>query len=383
MKRIIGLGLALTLSVSLLAGCGGSKPEQKPASSAPAVSSSAAPVVSSPAPAPAAGAKVGLGHVVDIKKSKDFAPAKDGKPAVNGEAQINAVMAAVAIDGSGKILSVEIDNAQTKVAFDNAGKLVGDMKALQKTKVELGKDYGMIKASKIQKEWFEQINALEDWMKGKTIDEVKAMKTKKVDDAHPNVPDVADLTSKVTISVEGYIAAVEEAAKNSVALNGTFAKLGLGHQVDIAKSKDYTPAKDGKPAVNGQAQVNTVMTATAFDASGKVIGTKIDNAQVKVDFDNTGKVVSDKNALQKTKVELGKDYGMIKASKIQKEWFEQIAAVEAWMTGKTVADIKAMKTKKVDDAHPSVPDVADLTSKVTITVQDYMAVVEEAFKNAK
>ena len=42
-----------------------------------------------------------------------------------------------------------------------------------------------------------------------------------------------------------------------------------------------------------------------------------------------------------------------------------------------------MKTKKVDDAHPSVPDVADLTSKVTVSVQDYMAAVEEACKNAK
>jgi len=81
--------------------------------------------------------------------------------------------------------------------------------------VELGKDYGMIKASSIGKEWFEQIADLEKWMVGKTIDEIKAMKVKKVDDSHPNVPDEPDLVSKVTVSVEGYIAAVEEAVKNA------------------------------------------------------------------------------------------------------------------------------------------------------------------------
>ena len=73
----------------------------------------------------------------------------------------------------------------------------------------------MIKASSIGKEWFEQIADLEKWMVGKTIDEIKAMKVKEVDDSHPNVPDEPDLVSKVTVSVEGYIAAVEEAVKNA------------------------------------------------------------------------------------------------------------------------------------------------------------------------
>ena len=44
---------------------------------------------------------------------------------------------------------------------------------------------------------------------------------------------------------------------------------------------------------------------------------------------------------------------------------------------------KVYEGKKVDDAHPSVPDVEDLKSKVTVSVQDYIAAVEEAFKNAK
>ena len=153
--------------------------------------------------------KTGLGHVVTIGKSEDAAADKEGF------VQVDTIMAAVSVDSAGKIVSVNIDNAQTKVPFDASGKLKADLAQPQKTKVELGKDYGMIKASSIGKEWFEQIADLEKWMVGKTIDEIKAMKVKKVDDSHPNVPDEPDLVSKVTVSVEGYIAAVEEAVKNA------------------------------------------------------------------------------------------------------------------------------------------------------------------------
>ncbi len=60
----------------------------------------------------------------------------------------------------------------------------------------------MKSASGIGKEWYEQIAALENWTKGKTVDEVMAMKTKEGEAGHPAVPDEADLTSSVTISVD-------------------------------------------------------------------------------------------------------------------------------------------------------------------------------------
>jgi len=154
-------------------------------------------------------------------------------------------------------------------------------------------------------------------------------------------------------------------------------KTGLGHVVSIEKSTDATAEKEGN------AQVDTVMAAVTFDADGKILSVTIDNAQTKVAFDQTGKITSDKTAEQKTKVELGKDYGMIKQSKIGKEWYEQIAELEKRMVGKTVDEIKAMKVKKVDEDHQSVPDEPDLNSKVTISVEDYIAAVEEAYKNAK
>ncbi len=157
----------------------------------------------------------------------------------------------------------------------------------------------------------------------------------------------------------------------------TAVKTGLGHTISIAKSANATADKEGL------AQVDTVMAAVTFDESGKILGVRIDNAQVKVNFDANGNITSNLSEKPQTKVELGDTYGMKKASKIGKEWYEQIAELEKWMVGKTVDQVKAMKTKKVDDSHPHVPDEADLTSKVTVSVEDYIFAVEEALKNAK
>ena len=125
------------------------------------------------------------------------------------------------------------------------------------------------------------------------------------------------------------------------------------------------------------------MAAALFDADGKVVEAIIDNGQTKVNFDKAGKVTSDKTAEFKTKKELKEAYGMAKASAIKREWYQQMESFEAWMAGKTVDQIQALKVKTRDASHTNVPDVPELTSLVTITVQDYIAAVAEAFANAK
>ncbi len=254
--------------------------------------------------------------------------------------------------------------------------MTSDPNAEIKTKVELGDDYGMKARSEIGKEWYEQIAELEKWMVGKTVDEIKSMKTKEVDAAHPAVPDDPELTSLVTISIQDYIAVVVEAWEKAIDVESAD-KVGLGVTVSIASSKD---ADDENGPV---AQVDTVMAATAITADGKVAGTVIDNAQTRVSFDKDGKLTSDPSAEFKTKVELGDDYGMKSRSEIGKEWYEQISELGKWMTGKTLDEIKSMKTKEVDAGHPAVPDDPDLTSLVTITVQDYISVVSESFDRSK
>lgn len=183
MKKVLVLGLAMVMILAFAAGCGGDVE-----------------VVGD--------TQTGLGSVISIAKSASATVNEDDE-AVNGLAQADVIVAAVTIDEEDKIVSVTIDTAQVKVNFDAEGQLVTDTSAELKTKVELGDDYGMKARSDIGKEWYEQIESLEAWMIGKTIEEVKAM------ELTDGVPADSDLTTSVTITVSDYIAAVEEAVANA------------------------------------------------------------------------------------------------------------------------------------------------------------------------
>lgn len=151
---------------------------------------------------------------------------------------------------------------------------------------------------------------------------------------------------------------------NTVA-SGTIAKVGLGHVTSIAKSKDLTEGV-------ATGQVDTVMAAVGFDKDNKVVKITIDTAQTAVKFDKDMKLTSDVNAENKTKTELGDDYGLKAKSGIGKEWYEQAAALTDWMKGKSVADIKA-----------NAAGDADLKASVTVGTETYLKTIEEASNKAK
>ncbi len=344
--------LVLMLSVSVLSGCSGT------------------PTI----------AKIGLGQVTSIGDSSDKAVNAEGV-AVAPRAQIDTVVAAVAFDKDGKVMKVFIDTAQSRVAFDENMALATDTSVKGKTKVELGNEYNMKRASAIGKEWFEQAAELEKWMAGKTVEQIKGMKTKQRDESHPSVPDVPELTSLVTISVQDYIAAVEEAYKNAVEVGKGAVKLGIGHEISLAGSKGYS--KSGETETLPFAQVDFTMAAVAFDKDNKVVKALIDTAQTRVAYSAEGAVTTDKTVEPKTKKELGDAYNLKRASAIGKEWYQQITELENWMVGKTASQIASMQTAPRDPSHPAVPAVPELTSLVTITVQDYIAAVSEASQKAE
>jgi len=362
MKKLLLMVLISVMALSLvLSGCGTKAPEQTPAQPA-----TEAPSASEPAEEPAAeGAvvKTGLGSVISIAKSTS-ATADAG-----ALAQADIVSAAVTLGADGKILGVKIDSTQSKVNFDAKGQLTSDVNAEVKTKVDLGDQYGMKKASGIGKEWYEQIAALENWMVGKTIDEVMSMSV-----TAEGTTDEADLTSSVTIHVGDYLTAVQKAVANAkdfgVAVTGS-TKTGLGHVVSLAKSKGATADAEGA------AQTDDVMVAVTLDESGKIVGVVIDTAQVVINVDASGAITSDLSAELKTKVELGDAYGMKKASGIGKEWYEQAAALAQWMIGKTVDEVAGMKI-----SNEGTPAEADLTSTVTVHVGDYIKALQKAAANA-
>lgn len=157
-------------------------------------------------------------------------------------------------------------------------------------------------------------------------------------------------------------------------------KIGLASITSYAKSKDVS-TKDGAP-VAGLAEADTIMAAVSVGDDGKIVTCDIDFVLAKVNFDATGKVTTDKATEVKTKRELGDAYGMKAASALKKEWFEQADAIEKWMIGKTVEQIKAMKTKTLEGGKV-ITDEADLKTSATIGITDYVNVVVKAVANAK
>ena len=180
MKKVFALALTAALALSMVA-CGSSEP--------------AAPEVTY---------KTGLGTVIT-------ASVKDATEEAGSSAQINTTIVAATFDSNDTIVSVDIDVAQQKAGFDLEGKAAGAVDL--RTKIEKQGDYGMVGASAIGKEYFEQIDALEAWMTGKTLSEVMAMPTYERDASHTACPDVEDLKSSVSITVGDYLKAFAEATK--------------------------------------------------------------------------------------------------------------------------------------------------------------------------
>ncbi|MGN9165879.1 hypothetical protein ACTNDY_11480 [Tissierellaceae bacterium HCP3S3_D8] len=376
MKRFVSFLLVLTLLTTIVVGCG--KPADEGTSTPPEAQTPETEGTEEPSTEAGKITKLGLGQNISIAKSADA----EGDKTALGQADVT--IAAVGFDADGKVASVTIDVAQTKIPFDKEMKVTVNRDEEVKSKKELKDDYGMKKHSEIEKEWYEQMEAFEEWMIGKTVDEITGLKVKERDESHPAVPDIPELTSTVTISVENYIAAVDEAWEKAVDVEGA-ETVGLGLKTSIASSKDLEVDKDGKEVLP-LAQADTTMTATAFDADGKVVGTIIDVAQVKIEFDKDGKVTTDKTAELKTKHELKYDYNMKETSEkigIGKEWFEQMEEFQNWMVGKTVDEITGLKVKERDEKHKSVPDIPELTSTVTMTVESYLEVVQRAFDNKR
>lgn len=152
-----------------------------------------------------AGVRVGMGFVSTRAESSAATAAEVGN------ARFDVTACALCIDADGKILGVKFDTLQADVGFDLAGALVGDLTGELETKKEIGDAYNMKQASGIKKEWYEQIAALEDWMRGQTVDAVLGMTVTGSDAARAGIPAEEDLKTSVTISVADQLRALNKA----------------------------------------------------------------------------------------------------------------------------------------------------------------------------
>ncbi len=309
MKKLLLISLSLLLLIStLLVGCSGGKNEAL---------------------------KFGAGVYISTPTVTDATADKDGS------GKIDVTFAAVTVDADGKIVACALDTASNTVNFTADGKSVANSEF--KTKYELGKDYNMVAYGGAVKEWFEQADAFEALVAGKTLDEVKAL----VAEGNKGTDEV--INAGCTIMIHEFVGAIEKAynaaAESNVTANDTL-------KVTAATEQTCTDATEEK---DGSNKVSTTVFAAALDAEGKVVAASSDCVEVSFTFDAKGVSTLDTAKAVVSKKEQGTNYGMVAYGGSAKEWFEQAAAFDAACIGKTAAEITGLQA---EDGH----GVADLQS---------------------
>ena len=285
------------------------------------------------------------------------------------EVKFDTTFASVVLEGN-VIKYVYFDVAQDKVTFDSAGHVTSD-NATSMSKKDLGDNYGMKDKSPIKKEWFEQVEALEKWAVGKTVEEVLNMPTTQKDEKH-TVPADKDLMTGCTISVTGFQQALEKAVKNAVEVKDV-ASVGSAILTDVS-------GKDATAENSGEAKASSTYGVVALDKDGKVVFTQTDVAQNAVKFTTAGALDGEAMAVP-TKAEKKDEYSMKKASSIGKEWFEQNQAFDEWTVGKTSNEISGMKVT-TNEAGKTVTADKDLMTGCTMGVDSLQKVTVTAIAAA-
>lgn len=144
-------------------------------------------------------------------------------------------------------------------------------------------------------------------------------------------------------------------------------KVGFASITEVTSTNAAVETADSD-AKSGQVQADTYYALVLLE-SDKIVDVMIDVAQNSVKYDAAGALVDfDADAATPTKKEKADAYGMKKNSDIGKEWYEQIAALETNMVGKTITEVSAI----------DLESDADLASSVSITIDTYKELVKKA-----
>ena len=252
----------------------------------------------------------------------------DATADAEGTGKVDVTVAAVTVDADGKIVACAIDTASNTVKFTNDGKAIANGAFL--TKYEQGANYGMVAYGNAAKEWFEQADAFETVVAGKTLDQVKALITAE----GIGTEDV--INAGCTIGISDFVAAVEKAYNAAADSNATSA--------DTVKVAAYTEqtCTDATADKDGSNKVATTVFAAAVDAQGKIVAASSDCVEVTFTFTTAGVATLDTTKEVLSKKEHGTNYGMVAYGNAAKEWFEQAAAFDAACIGKTASEISGL-----------------------------------------
>ncbi len=282
-------------------------------------------------------------------------------------AQVDAAAAAVVLDAEGRIVAVKIDVAQCKMDLSD-GEI--DTGKTFLTKLQRGEDYGMRSYSPIGKEWFEQAEAFEQFVIGKTVEEIEALGTVALENGHVVAAD-EELLAGCTISIGEFKEALLKACRDWQGMvfdaEGEF-RLGLAINTTAADSKAATETE------YGVVRIYSDYAAVVIDKNGVILAALTDASQPQIIINEEFRV--EESWFAGTKRELMNGYGMRDSSAIGKEWFEQAAAFELYAVGKTAEQLRATET--VESGSHIVFADEELYASCSISIEGMIEVVAKA-----
>ncbi len=306
-----------------------------------------------------------------------------------GNAQVDAAVAAVVTDAAGKIVSCRIDVAQSKMDITD-GEV--DAGASFRSKMELGSEYGM--AGKVDNdgdgvmlEWDAQARAFEEFVVGKTADEVKNLPLQEAN-GHQISADDALLKAGCSMQITEFIDAVAAACNDEqgMTFKGGEFTLGVAAKTNAEESTPATEDEDGLVAMYTD-------FAAAVVSGGKIIACINDAVQPKITINSDGEIME--TSYTNTKRGLKDAYGMAPAvnygmdwngdGKVL-EWYQQSAEFSKYVLGKTADEVAGMPTKEAegsDGAYIISAEDALLNAGCTIQVTSLQATTAQAARNAR
>ncbi len=369
MKKLTAIILSALLCLGLLAGCGVTVAQDQ-ASDTPSPEPSEEPAtVESDTPDDTAlevpEGELALGFYMTASYDTSYSGSNSASADADGLALAAVGIYAVTINSEGVIVDCKIDAIQCKTNFDAAGQLVTEIGAQNLSKMELGDDYAMRSASGIGAEWFEQVEALENYCIGKTPAEVAGIA---LDDSGKATD--ADLIAGITMPLADFIDGVV-AACNNARVNGAKEGDTLYLHSDSYLSDS---SKSASADADGLAQNDTTAGAYTIAADGTITDIDLDCVQTKINFNASGELTTAEGTTWTTKTDLEYDYNMAGTSPIGKEWFEQTEFFEDYCRGKTVDQIAGISI----DAESNHPTETDLITGCTMNVNSFIAVLEKS-----
>ena len=293
MKKILSFILILTLSLTVLAACGGKEDEETAYT-------------------------LGIGVVMKVDEAS---------------ATAESTVAAVVTDGDGKIVECRIDAIDYTAAIDETRV---PKSVLPVSKRDQGDNYGMLAAwGSSLAEWYRQAEAFETYVTGKTLAEVRAIAL----DENGKATD-AELTAGCTITVSDLIAAVDKAMSSE-------------HKVEFSAKGDLTAAVAVLPELEAKAETltyeYTVNYAAVVAAGETTVAAILDAADVTMvcTADADGKLVASSSTYNGTKLEQGDDYNMVEYGQAQSEWYVQALLYAKTAIGKAPTALDAIPTEGV------------------------------------